>query len=197
MEIIKLGQSDPSEALSKTVSVLEADGIAIVPTDTIYGIIGKANSEIAINKIRSIKKRETGKPLPVFISDLAMAEQYAEVPPDQLNFLKQVWPGSFTIVLRQKTKEFPENLTGGRNTIGLRVPNRTFLIRLVREINAPLVQSSANLSGQPPAKNVDEVKKHFGDGENQIDLVIDGGDCDGKPSKVIDLSGTESAMLRE
>ncbi len=115
-------------------------------------------------------------------------------------------PGPLTVVLHHKEK-LPKILTphqsklgagqaGGLGTIGIRIPNHPFLLELLSRLDFPLVQTSANISGKPPAKNIKEIKEYFGKERLKPELIIDGGQIDGTQSTVIDFTGNEPILLR-
>lgn len=180
MEIIK-------PDLKKAVRAIKKGMILACPTDTVYGLICGAGNKKAVRRIFLIKKRSKNKPLPIFVSNLAAAKILAKINKNQEKFLKKVWPGKTTVVLGAKK--------GG--TIGLRVPKSKFIIDLIKR-TGPLAETSANISGQPPAKSVEDILRQFEDRKRQPDLIIDGGKLKSlKPSKVIDLTGPGPIILRK
>jgi len=120
------------------------------PTDTVYGLICDAKNKKAISRIFLIKKRPKNKPLPVFVRNIAMAKTLAKIDKHQEKFLKKVWPGAVTVILKSKNKN---------STIGLRIPSHKFVLGLAKHIG-PLTETSANISGKLPAGNVKEILKH-------------------------------------
>ena len=131
----------------------------------------------------------------MFVRNVSEARRYAYVSDTKAKFLEKVWPGKVTIVFHHKGK-LAENLSGGRETIGLRVPDHKFVLQLLEKLDFPLVQTSANLTGDPPAKNVEEIKKYFSDKKDQPELVVDGGELSGEPSVVIDFTRDKPVVLR-
>lgn len=174
---------------------MRSGGIVIMPTDTVYGILGDATNPETIKKIFSIKNRPEEKAFPVFVKDIAAARRYAYVSDFKARFLERVWPGPVTVVFQHKEK-LPKNLTGGKDTIGLRITDHTFLRDLLERFKTPLAQTSANISSRPPAKNMKEINAYFRDAKIRPDLVIDGGNSEGKQSTVIDFTGSEPIILR-
>ena len=121
--------------------------------------------------------------MPVFIEDIKMAKELAEISKEQELILKKYWPGKYTFILRAKNK-----------TIALRVPKHKFLNDLLKKINKPLAQTSVNISGQPALNNIKEITEQFG---AKVDLIIDGGNLpQKKPSKIIDLTAGNGQVLR-
>lgn len=183
MEIIK-------PDIKKSVEAIKEGKVLICPTDTVYGLICDANNKEAVERLYKIKKRPKNKPIPVFISDIKMAKEIAEINKEQEKFLKKVWPGATTCVLTMK---------GGGGTIGLRIPNHKWLLHLVEQLNGPLAETSANISGRPASTKIKEVLKQFTLSRVEgPDLAIDGGDLPpSKPSTVVDLRFSPPKILRE
>lgn len=179
MEIIKLD-------FKKAVKAIKEGKILVCPTDTVYGLICDAANKLAVERLYKIKKRPRWKPLPIFVADIKMAKELAHIDKKQEEFLKKVWPGAVTAVLRSKNK----------GTIGLRVSRHKFVLGLVKRAG-PLAESSANISGRPASTKIKEVLGQFKGMKHQPDLVIDAGNLPkAKPSKVIDLTICPPKILR-
>lgn len=160
--------------------------IVIFPTDTVYGILADATNKKAVNSIFKIKKRPKEKPLPLFVSGIEMAKNLAFINKSQEEFLKKVWPGKVTAVLKARNKN---------RTIGLRQPDYKKIIDILKIIKVPLAQTSANISGNPPSVKISEVIKQF---EGERILAVDAGNIKkNKPSSVIDLTGEKIKILRK
>lgn len=201
MEVLKIADS---RVVLRVLGVLRKGGVCAVPTDTVYGLIADATNEKAVRKIFEIKGRPKEKAVSLFVRDIRMAKKYGEISPAREKFLEKIWPGAVTAVLELRMYEsntnvrmIPNILTGERRTVGMRVPKDEFLQKILKEMGAPLAQTSANISGKPPARNAEEVIRYFERRSVQPNLVVDGGECGGEPSTVIDLSGREPKILRE
>lgn len=195
MRILKLTEENYFGVFLETEKILRDGGVVATPTDTVYGLLARADNSRAVKKIFAIKERAENKPLPIFVKDIASARQYAYVSDTKAKFLEKVWPGKVTMVFHYKGKLVKE-LTGGQETIGLRVPDHSLLLNLLEKLDFPLAQTSANLAGKPPAKNAEDVKKYFAGQISQPDLVIDGGELKGDPSVVIDFTRDKPVVLR-
>lgn len=195
MNIIELREDTFSHAVSEVARVLRSGGMVISPTDTVYGILGDAASESAVSKMFSLKNRPAQKAFPVFVRDIAMARRYAYISDTKARFLETVWPGPVTVVFHHKEK-FPKILTDGLDTIGIRIPNDPFLAELLKHIDAPIAQTSANISSEPPAETLVQIKHYFEKSKIGPELVIDRGELAGKPSTVIDYTGDTPIILR-
>jgi L-threonylcarbamoyladenylate synthase len=195
VKVLKLRKETFTEVLKEARDVLKKGGIIIAPTDTVYGILGNAEDEDTIRKAFELKQRPHEKALPIFVSGLPMARKFSYIPDARIQFLERVWPGAVTGIFRHKGM-LPSLLTGGSETLGIRIPNHPFILSLLQEITFPLLQTSANISAKLPAKDLDEIKGYFSHSIPQPDLVIDGGTLEGKSSTVIDFSGTKPVILR-
>lgn len=195
MEILQLTDKNEGEILSKTEATLRWSRVAIVPTDTVYGIVGDATRERVVQRIFVLKGRPLEKAFPVFVRDIKTARYFAYISDQKAKFLEKVWPGPVTVVFQHKEK-LPKNLTGGMETIGMRIPSHPFLLKLLSELNFPLVQTSANISDKPPARNIGDIKRYFEEAEAEPDLVVDAGELSGQASTVVDFTGNEPIVLR-
>lgn len=195
MRTIVLTDDSFALALAEAKRVLTEGGVVIAPTDTVYGILGNAGNERAIRAMFAMKRRPEEKAFPIFVKDIADARRYAYISDQRAKFLERVWPGAVTAVFQHKGK-LPALLTGGRDTIGIRMPDHQFLLKFLAELPAPLAQTSANISSEPPAKTVEEAIRYFEKSDIKPDLVIDGGTVPGVSSTVIDCTGVSPLILR-
>jgi L-threonylcarbamoyladenylate synthase len=191
MEVIKLGQ----KAINKAADVIKKGGVVVFPTDTVYGFIADAANKKAVGKIYKIKKRARSKPLPVFVKDIKIAQELANISKDQEKVLKKHWPGKYTFVLeiRKTAKLYGQD----KKTIALRIPKYKFLNDLLKKINKPLVQTSVNISGEPELKKIKEIIEKFKDNKNKPNLIINRGNLlKSKSSKIVDLTREDKVVLR-
>lgn len=164
----------------------------VAPSDTVYGILGDATKPDVIKKIFALKQRPQEKALPIFVKDIAAARRVAYISDAKAKFLEKVWPGPVTVVFHHKGK-LPKVLTGGKDTIGIRIPKHEFLLKLLARLDFSLVQTSVNISGKPPARNPQEYNLMR---RRLVKLVINGGKLESKSSTVIDFTGKEPMILR-
>jgi len=195
MKILKVGPQKIKIIIKKLVGILKKGGVIVYPTDTVYGLLADATKEKAIKKIFKIKKRSFKNPIPIFIRDIKMAKELAFINRKQENFLKMVWPGRVTVVLKRKNV-LPRIIFGGEKTIGLRIPDYKLVDLLLKEINHPLTGTSANISGKPASTKIREVLKQF-EKKEKPDFVLDAGNLKPSlPSVVIGLTGKKMKILR-
>ncbi len=195
MEVIALNDAPYVPALMRAISVSQAGGVIVAPTDTVYGLLCNGTDEAAVRKMFAIKHRPQEKAFPIFVRDIAMARQYAYISDAKAKFLAEVWPGAVTAVFHHKEK-LPEALTGGRDTIGIRIPNHPFIAALLEKLDMPLAQTSANISDGAPAKTAAEAAAYFEKNPDQPDVVVDGGSVSGISSTVVDCTGASPLILR-
>lgn len=195
MKLISLTQSNLQSVVEATAEAIRAGKVVIAPTDTVYGIIADATNEQAVARIYSIKKRDTGKPLPIFVKNIAMAKKVARVSPAQEKLMEEYWPGKVTLVLCKK--EVAKIYGAGDKTIALRIPFYHFINSLLETSNVPLCGTSANVSGMGASCKIDDVLNQFTGAKLLPDLVINAGDLEpSKPSKIIDLTEKEYKVIR-
>ena len=157
MEILRI------EDINKAIDRLNEGKILACPTDTVYGLVARIDNRDTVERIFQIKGREKGKPFPVFVKDIEMAKEVAEISSSQQEFLNNVWPGKLTAILKSKGKVLRELELNG--TIAVRVPDYEFLKSLLTE---PLSGTSANLSGQPSISDSKEILNQFTRGGDSI-----------------------------
>ena len=178
-------------------NTIKRGGLVVMPTDTVYGLVCDARNKEAVRKIFKIKRRPKGKPISIFVRDLKMAKRFAKINKNQEEFLKKVWPGALTAVLRPDVS-LPEVISQGKNTIGVRVPDSRFIIDLISKTGQPLAETSANISGQPATTKIKDVLEQFEKEKMKPDLILDAGNLKkARPSTVLDLTSKEPKILRE
>ena len=196
MERLRISSKKLDKIIKKAVRVIKKGGVIVCPTDTVYGLMANAKSEKAVKKVFQIKKRTFQKPIPVFVKNLKMARSLAIINKNQEKFLKKVWPGKVTVVLRAKTKKLPKGIISRDQKIGLRIPNYKIINQLLLILNCPLTGTSANISGKPESTKIKEVIKQFQNQKYQPDLILDARNLKPSlPSTVIDLETFK--ILRE
>jgi len=161
---------------------LLAGGIVAIPTETVYGLAVTPSPE-GLARLVDAKRRSVDKGVALLVDSIDQVRLLASVPPVAELLAQQFWPGALTLVLPQRPDvPLPELLTGGRPTIGVRLPDHDVPRALARRLG-PLAVSSANISGQPDATSAQQVLKSLGD---EVALVIDDGPVrGGVPSTVV------------
>ena len=165
--------------IKKASEIIRNNGIVIYPTETVYGIGANIFSNIALEKVFAIKKRDKDKPVSVAVSDLKMMEDLVYIGKKERHFIEKFLPGPVTVLLNKKDK-VPDILTSGSELVGIRFPAHETTINLIQLAGVPITSTSANFSGEAPPRRVDEIRV-------SADYIIDGGECKGEPSTVVDL----------
>ncbi len=183
------------EALEEAARIISNGGLIAFRTDTFYGLGADPLSRLAIRRIRRLKSREEAKPILLLISDYDKVANFITKPPDLfLSLANSYWPGPLTLVSDARY-DLPEELTAGSGTIGLRLPDDDDVRSLVRACGGALTATSANPSGDLPARSALDVETYFAAG---LDLIIDGGGVTVlQPSTVVDVSGDKPRLIRE
>lgn len=149
-----------SLSIEDAVKILNKGGVIAYPTETYYGLGCKINSEKAISRIFQTKKRLYAMPLPIIVADLDQAFGVVSLSPElaeDLQKLAQIfWPGPLSCILPAKAN-LSDLLTGGSGKVALRISPHPIACRLAKECGAPIVASSANISGQAPARLAQEL----------------------------------------
>jgi L-threonylcarbamoyladenylate synthase len=175
--------------------VLKRDGLIVYPTDTFYGLGVNCFSEKGVQRIYELKKREAAKPLLVVISNLSMLDELIDdIPPIFDRLSTEFWPGPLTMIFRASPR-LPKALLGDTETIGVRLPDFSWLKALIDQAGFPLTATSANPSGKSAIALSKEVIQVFA---GKVDLIVDAGRTSGKlPSTVLDLTKAKPEVLRE
>ena len=174
---------------------LKSGGVVVLPTDTLYGLAADVFSQDALERVFTIKGRASDLALPVLVSDWAMMAVVAENKSDLAQRLAQkYWPGPLTLVL-PKLPGVPCLLTAGRDTVAVRSPNHPVPQRLITQLGRPITGTSANLSGEPDPKSLDEVRRQLG---NNVDYITSCGPAPtGTASTIVDLTNGLPTLIRE
>ena len=175
-------------------NVLKNGGVAVIPTDTIYGIVGPALNENTVEAVYQLRKRSTDKPMIILIFSLDDLKKFDILLTEkQREFLNQHWPNPLSVLLPIVGDKW-KYLHRGSNCLAFRLPKDEELIELLQEVG-PLVAPSANIEGEKPAETIEEAKEYFGD---FVDFYVDRGILKGEPSTLISLNEDSTfTVLRE
>ena len=168
--------------------LLACGGVGILRTDTLYGLVARADDEAAVQRIYKLKGRDDDKS-PIVLID-GIDQMYEQPGGEMSNLLNSVWPGPVSVIV--PSNHAPTWIRRGNDSVAYRMPDDKAIRRLVR-ITGPLIAPSANPQGDAPAMNVDEAQRYFGD---KIDFYVDGGAVtDQTPSQLI-LVGQDGTTTR-
>lgn len=173
--------------------ILKEGGVVVMPTDTIYGILGRAQDEKVVNRIYEIRQRAPSKPCIVLIGDLKEIRKFDIILTEQQKNIIKNFTESTSFVINCAEEKY-SYLHRGTKTLALRLPQEKELRKLLLQVG-PLVAPSANPEALPPSRSIDDAKKYFG---KLVDLYIDGGKIATKASKIVRLHGDGTmTILRE
>lgn len=169
MEILKLHKNS-YDKLKNVAKVINDGKVVVFPTETVYGIGVNGLDVYAIKKLYNIKVRDYNKPISLLVSNYEMIESVANiVSPIEKKIIECFFPGPITLILNKKDV-VPDILTSGTNTVGIRMPDSEFCLRLIDYVGKPLATSSANISGRESGVNIEDIYAQFGD---NVDLYVD------------------------
>lgn len=185
--------SQSHENLLCITDIIARGGVIAFRTDTFYGLGADPFNSGAVQKVKNLKGREGDKPILVLISDAEQLGRLIENRSASFDELtKQFWPGALTII-GKATDELSNELTAGTKSVGVRLPNDERVRSVVRACGGSLTATSANPSGEPPARSAEEALKYFGE---TVDLILDGGAAKtDQPSTVVDTTSDGGLKL--
>ncbi|MBI4038494.1 threonylcarbamoyl-AMP synthase [Candidatus Daviesbacteria bacterium] len=175
--------NDPVESLKKSQ-------IGVMPTDTVYGIVGSALQPLVVEKIYQLKKRSSDKPFIILISSINDLKKFdVGLTEKQNEFLEKNWPNPLSVILPSSKKY--EYLHRGKNSLAFRMPKDEKLLEILKQ-TGPLVAPSANFEGEKIAGTIAEAEKYFG---KEIAFYVDGGKVTAQPSIIIQLNSDGSLKV--
>ncbi|WP_138432292.1 L-threonylcarbamoyladenylate synthase [Winogradskyella algicola] len=183
-----------STDLSKAVELLNNEELVAIPTETVYGLAGNIFSEKAVKAIFETKERPLFNPLIVHIPNIDYLETIVEAIPEKAKLLAEAfWPGPITLVLKKKSV-IPDLITGGKDTVAVRIPNHPLTLDLLSKLDFPLAAPSANPFNRISPTKAEHVESYFKD---KIQMVLDGGPCkSGIESTIIGFENGEPIIYR-
>jgi len=184
----------PEEPVREAVELMLRGGVISYPTETVYGIGGDPTDSGVIRRIGELKGRTGRKSFLLLVRSKADLSEYVEEIPDTASRLVEAfWPGPFTLIFRA-SERLPEALTGPEKKIGFRISPDAVCTALLQAFGLPLISTSVNPAGKPPARSVQEVLRYFPAG---LDAVLDGGErTDRPPSTVVDVTKPVPLLIR-
>jgi len=177
---------------ARAIALLRAGGVALLPTDTIYGFSCRFGDREARARLLALKGGDRSPTFIALVSNLDMAERYGRISDRAREFLRDRWPGPVTAILPAHV-EVADDLVGPNRTVALRWPRIDRLADLVAGVGEPLLSTSANRHGDSPVRDAVEAWRIFG---AEVDLYLDAGPLEGAPSALVDLTGDEPVFLR-
>lgn len=172
------------------VAMLQTGGIAILRTDTLYGVLCRADDEQAVARVYALKHRDASKSPIVLVAD--QSQLYTTPDAAALPALDMMWPGPYSIIM-PSCADAPKWITRDNGSIAYRIPAHDDLRYLLKQ-TGPLIAPSANPEGAPPARTIQQAIDYFG---NQVDVYVDSGEVtDTQPSTLLRFAGNKFERLR-
>lgn len=183
-----------ADAINHAADLLRQGCLVAFPTETVYGLGADAKNPVAVAAIFKAKGRPADHPLIVHIADIdSLGDWASEVPETALKLADRFWPGPLAIILNKKP-EVPLAVTGGQQTVGLRMPDHPVALALLKSFGGGIAAPSANRFCRISPTQAKHVSEELGDA---VDIILDGGSCQvGVESTIIDLSGSKPRLLR-
>ena len=182
-------------ALEEAVRAIRRGGVIAMPTDTLYGLGVDPFQSDAVARIFAVKGRSAERALPLVAADAdQVTDRIASLPPRMARLASRFWPGPLTLLVVAPPLLAAGAVTGGTGKIGVRVPAHAVARALCAACGTPLTATSANVSGDAPAADPDDVARSLGD---RIDVLVDAGATPGgSPSTIVDATGEEPVLVR-
>lgn len=181
--------------LKETAQIIKNGGIAVFPTETVYGIGVNGLDENSIKKLFEAKKRPFNKPISLLVNNIEMIEKVSKnISKQEYALIKTFMPGPLTIILKKKDI-LPNILTADLDTVGIRIPANNIALDLIKYTGIPIATSSANISGEACYPNIEDIKNRFG---NSVDYYLDGTtNSINLPSTIVQIIDGIPHILRE
>jgi L-threonylcarbamoyladenylate synthase len=195
MEIKNVTKDGYETCLNIADEYLRLDKIVCFPTETFYAMGIRYDCKEGLEQIARLKGRPAAKAFSLIIGRKEDLSKIAvEIEPLAETIIERLWPGALTIVFKAR-EGLPQLITDVNNTVAVRVPDRSFALDIARRVGFPITATSANRSGMPPSRSVEDIKRYFSE---EIDLVIDGGVSNAQhPSTIIKVDQDRIIVLRE
>ena len=195
MKILKIHELNPQKRLiEEACETMQAGGVILYPTDTVYALGCDIHKKNAVEKIYRIKKIDKKKPLSIILPDISAISEYTKfVSNDAFRIKKKAFPGPYTFIFKA-SKSVPGLLITNQKTIGVRIPNNTIALELVKTLSSPILSTSVNTPEGDYVIDPENLNKEL---ENQIDLIIDVGIKISNPSTVVDFSSDNINIIRK
>ena len=192
--LIEIDPIEPESWLvARCADIIRRGGVAVVPTDTVYGLACGISHMGAVKRIYQLKDLDPKKELALLVPDMQTVGQYAKgITTPIFRMMKRVLPGPYTFIF-QSSPEVPKIMLRKRKTIGIRFPDNPTLLAILAELDEPLITTSARTPDDDFISDPLTIDDIYG---TRVDLVIDGGPLDPEPSTVVDFSESSPELIR-
>ena len=193
-DLVEINPEEPQpEVLERAAAAVRRGKVVAIPTDALYTLVADPFNLGAVAQVFHAKGREPHRSLPILVGDLMMAEELASELSNRFFILaRRFWPGPLTIIVPASAR-VPLKVTGNTGRLALRQSRSKVANQLIAMLNQPLISTSANISGRPTCRSGIDV---FGMMDGRVDLVIDGGMCDGAGATTVDITEPYWRLIR-
>lgn len=172
----------------EAIQLLQNEEVLILPTDTLYGLGALAYSKKAVKKVFDLKKRDCLKALPIHYSKIELVEKDCIITNKEMDIMKKHWPGGLTLVLKKKNSS---KLKFVGDSVAVRIPGHSILLKILDKLGEPLVMPSANLANKQNIFKFDELNQYF-----HIEGIKDDNSLKKEPSTIISFLSGKLEVLR-
>ncbi len=194
-EIIKINPSRPSlKAVKRAVQIIRDGGLAIIPTDTVYGLVCDATNPEAVKRVFLVKKRSLTQPLSIAVGKYRHIYKYVNnIPSNARRLARKFLPGALTLIM-EKSDAIPDIVTANQKTVGIRIPDCKVVLMLLEFLKRPIVIPSANLHNHPSSATAPAALREL---TGKVNLVLDAGKTKhGKESTIVFCLGKKIEIIR-
>lgn len=181
-----MNASDSDAELERAADAIRGGELVVYPTETVYGLGADALDSEAVDRVFEAKGRPRSNPLSMAVPDVESAAQYADLTDRERRFVREFLPGPVTVVV-EAGDEVPDELTAGRDRVGVRIPDHETALSLLERV-APITATSANRSGEPSVRRIAVLDPEI---REAVEYVLDGGETGGTESTVVDVERRE------
>ena len=194
-DLLEIDIERPGEtAVERAAAVIRRGGVVAIPTDALYTLVADPLNLHAVGRVFAAKGREKDRSLPLLVFDLVMVEELlSEVPARFYLLARHFWPGPLAIIAPASSR-VPLKVTGNTGRLAMRQSKSRVANALLERLNQPLIATSANISGKPTCRSGIEV---FGMMDGRVNLVVDGGLCNGPGATTVDITEPWWRIIRE
>ena len=178
--------------IDELARILKNDGIIAVPTDTVYGLCARIDSEKAHNKLIETKNRPTNKLFPIMCANKEQIKSIAKLNNTAEKLIDCFMPGPITLIL-EKRIQLPNSINKKYTSIAVRMATSKSLEKLIEEVGSPVFMTSANISGEPTCESLEEIEEKF----PSLDGILEENSPKGKASTIVDCTTERIKILRE
>jgi L-threonylcarbamoyladenylate synthase len=193
-DLVEINPEEPQpEVLERAAAAVRRGKVAAIPTDALYTLVADPFNLGAVAQVFHAKGREPHRSLPILVGDLMMAEELASELSNRFFILaRRFWPGPLAIIVPASAR-VPLKVTGNTGRLALRQSRSKVANQLIAMLNQPLISTSANISGRPTCRSGIDV---FGMMDGRVDLVVDGGMCNGAGATTVDITEPYWRLIR-